>query len=68
MKKLLLVTVLAIFGTTNPSNAQENSKVPIPTRPQLTWQDAELVAVFHYDGACIRREELSATPKQDHAY
>lgn len=29
--------------------AQSQSTVPIPTQAQLNWQNAELVAVFHYD-------------------
>ncbi|MCC5937626.1 MAG: alpha-L-fucosidase [Lunatimonas sp.] len=28
---------------------QAQSEVPIPTQAQLDWQNAELVAVFHYD-------------------
>ncbi len=29
--------------------AQDKQAIPIPTQAQLEWQNAELVAVFHYD-------------------
>lgn len=29
--------------------SQAQNKVPIPTQAQLNWQNAEMVAVFHYD-------------------
>ena len=39
---VLCFLVPAIFG-------HSQSEVPIPTGAQLQWQNAELVAVFHYD-------------------
>ncbi|MCF6331834.1 MAG: alpha-L-fucosidase [Draconibacterium sp.] len=43
--KLVIVTCLMAFGLKN----QAQPEVPIPTQAQLDWQNAELVAVFHYD-------------------
>lgn len=45
-KKSLLSFCLVILALTF-SQAQE--VVPIPTQAQLNWQNAEMVAVFHYD-------------------
>ncbi len=42
--------ILSLFICCLPFlNAQNKDKVPIPTQAQLEWQNAELVAVFHYD-------------------
>jgi alpha-L-fucosidase len=49
MNSLRLLALCAFAIVWNTVSAQDNSKVPIPTQPQLTWQNAELVAVFHYD-------------------
>lgn len=50
--------------------AQEISPVPLPSHAQLTWQDAELVAVFHYDlhvfdGKRYNQKENRTTPISD---
>ncbi len=44
MRNLKVVLVYLLLN--NPLFAQE---IPIPTQAQLDWQNAELVAVFHYD-------------------
>ena len=47
MKKILVSTLL--FCGTMCLSASNEKDIPLPTKAQLTWQDAELVAVFHYD-------------------
>lgn len=49
MKKKILLPIIALFFSIAIAVAQEQVKTPIPTRAQLNWQNAELVAVFHYD-------------------
>lgn len=51
MKKLKSTLLLfALLGCMAGGQAQNiQKKIPLPTPAQLTWQDAELVAVFHYD-------------------
>ena len=51
MKKIyLLITIYMLLFNVVGIQAKETKKhIPIPTPAQLTWQDAELVAVFHYD-------------------
>ena len=46
-KKLVLILFFLsfIWGL----SAQKLSEVPVPRQAQLNWQNAELVAVFHYD-------------------
>ncbi|WP_206081918.1 alpha-L-fucosidase [Maribellus sediminis] len=51
--------------------AQELQKVPVPTQAQLNWQNAELVAVFHYDlhvfdGKKYVQRENRITPVPDY--
>lgn len=46
LKKSLLSICLVILGLTI---SQAQDVVPIPTQAQLNWQNAEMVAVFHYD-------------------
>jgi len=45
--------IIACFGllllASTLVEAQNRTMVPIPTKAQLDWQQAELVAVFHYD-------------------
>ncbi len=43
--KLFLVACFIVLGF----RSQAQTDVPIPTQAQLDWQNAELVAVFHYD-------------------
>ena len=51
MKKInLLITLCTLLFSIATIQAKDIKKhIPIPTPAQLTWQDAELVAVFHYD-------------------
>lgn len=51
-------------------SAQNEAGVPIPTQAQLNWQNAELVAVFHYDlhvhdGKKYNQRENRITPIED---
>ncbi|MEZ4904799.1 MAG: hypothetical protein R2822_25130 [Spirosomataceae bacterium] len=46
MMKLNLLLFLLFLGS---STMVKSQNVPIPSSAQLQWQDAELVAVFHYD-------------------
>ena len=45
LRKFAGFTLLSVFNLI----LQAQVSVPIPTRAQLNWQNAELVAVFHYD-------------------
>ena len=47
--KLFLIVLFVLVQGTNLVSAQSSVEVPIPTQAQLNWQNAELVAVFHYD-------------------
>ena len=50
MKYKLIVLLLVVLTSTRVSFSKEqDEKIPLPTAAQLVWQDAELVAVFHYD-------------------
>ena len=49
---------------------KEASVVPLPTSAQIAWQEAELVAVFHYDlhvfdGKLYNQAENRITPIPD---
>ncbi|MDN3688546.1 alpha-L-fucosidase [Cyclobacterium jeungdonense] len=43
--RLIMVMCFLVYGLKSWGQAE----VPIPTQAQLDWQNAELVAVFHYD-------------------
>ncbi|MFW5761981.1 MAG: alpha-L-fucosidase, partial [Cyclobacteriaceae bacterium] len=43
--KLIIVACFLAYGL----KSWGQPEVPVPTKAQLTWQNAELVAVFHYD-------------------
>ena len=47
--KLFLIVLFVLVQGIHFVNAQTSAKIPIPTQAQLDWQNAELVAVFHYD-------------------
>ncbi|MFK7925644.1 MAG: alpha-L-fucosidase [Bacteroidia bacterium] len=47
-KTIFFLTAILCLGAAS-LNAQTVPIVPIPTQAQLDWQNAELVAVFHYD-------------------
>ena len=49
MSKLFKVITGIFIFTICSIEAQNVAGVPIPTQVQLDWQQAELVAVFHYD-------------------
>ena len=66
----ILCTVIILIGFIGLSKAQENTNIPIPTHAQLEWQNAELVAVFHYDlhvfdGKKYNQGENRITPIED---
>ncbi len=68
--RLFLNLVLACILTCQVS-AQKDKEVPIPTLAQLQWQNAELVAVFHYDlhvfdGKTYNQQENRITPIHDY--
>lgn len=50
MKKIELLLLLFVFTiSVNGQMKNEKRTIPVPTPAQLNWQNAELVAVFHYD-------------------
>lgn len=50
MKKIgLLFLLFVLLIPVNGQAKKEKTVLPLPTPAQLDWQDAELVAVFHYD-------------------
>jgi len=49
MRKKLQLTFLLILIIIGYGKTQNDVTIPIPTQAQLSWQNAELVAVFHYD-------------------
>lgn len=50
MKRIkLLFWLLALVMAVNGQIKNEMHPIPLPTKAQLNWQNAELVAVFHYD-------------------
>lgn len=70
LKKTCLLVIIVMFGGIKHLRAQENTLVPIPTQAQLNWQNAELVAVFHYDlhvfdGQKYRQHVNRITPIED---
>ncbi|MDF9798796.1 alpha-L-fucosidase [Catalinimonas alkaloidigena] len=69
MNKMLLYLILLLIHHT--ALGQEASKVPLPSPAQLAWQDAELVAVFHYDlhvfdGKIYNQSQNRINPIADH--
>ena len=47
LKSILTIIVMAL--TLQGVAKNEKQVIPLPTQAQLNWQNAELVAVFHYD-------------------
>jgi len=64
---LLLTLFFFVFGL----KSWEQAEVPTPTKAQLTWQEAELAAVFHYDlhvfdGKPYNQAKNRITPIEDY--
>ena len=71
MSKKLQVTILLIVGILGCAKAQSDLNIPIPTTAQIDWQNAELVAVFHYDlhvfdGEGYNQQKNRITPVPDY--
>jgi alpha-L-fucosidase len=71
MKKELQLTFLLLFGILGYAKSQNDVNIPTPTETQLTWQNAELVAVFHYDlhvfdGEKYNQQKNRITPIADY--
>ncbi len=49
MTDKLKLLILILFGISGYAQTQQIANIPVPTETQLNWQNAELVAVFHYD-------------------
>lgn len=65
--RLFLVVCAVVYGF----NSWGQTEVPIPTQAQLDWQNAELVAVFHYDlhvfdGKAYNQAKNRITPISDY--
>lgn len=46
---LLFTLLIPVSGQAKEQVKKEKAVLPLPTSAQLNWQNAELVAVFHYD-------------------
>ena len=69
-KTVLLMLALAWIMQIGAKDKLSGTSLPIPTPAQLNWQDAELVAVFHYDlhvfdGKQYEQKSNRITPIQD---
>lgn len=69
--QLALILIVIITSITPTVFAQSNLTVPVPNPAQLAWQNAELVAVFHYDlhvfdGKKYVQRENRITPVPDY--
>ncbi|MGM0666009.1 MAG: alpha-L-fucosidase [Bacteroidota bacterium] len=68
----LFITIAGIFVWMMCAvKAQDVADVPIPTQAQLDWQNAELVALFHYDlhvfdGKKYKQQKNRITPIADY--
>lgn len=68
---VLLLCSTQIKATTSLRNApHQTDTIPIPSKAQITWQNAELTAVFHYDlhvfdGGKYIQAENRITPIKD---
>jgi alpha-L-fucosidase len=67
MKKILIILAIYLFAI----RAFAQTEVPVSTQAQLTWQNAELVAVFHYDlhvfdGEKYNQQKNRITPIADY--
>lgn len=71
MIKKLYLTLLLVVGILGYAKTQNYLNIPIPTQAQLDWQNAELVAVFHYDlhvfdGKAYNQAKNRITPIPDY--
>lgn len=71
MREKLLLTFLLILCLLGDAKSQHDGKMPVPTQAQLDWQNAELVAVFHYDlhvfdGKKYNQQQNRVTPMADY--
>jgi len=71
MTNKILFFTLMLFFFIGLLKAQNQSEIPVPTQAQLDWQNAELVAVFHYDlhvfdGMKYNQAENRITPMPDY--
>jgi alpha-L-fucosidase len=71
MSKLFIVLTSVFIWTICSVKAQNAEDVPVPTKAQLVWQNAELVAVFHYDlhvfdGEKYNQQRNRVTPIPDY--
>ena len=71
MSKKLQLTFLLLVGILGYAKTQNDVNIPIPTEAQLIWQNAELVAVFHYDlhvfdGEKYNQQKNRITPIADY--
>ncbi|ETN96456.1 alpha-L-fucosidase [Zhouia amylolytica] len=66
-----LLFVIYFIVSQNVTGQSTESVVPLPNKAQLAWQQAELVAVFHYDlhvfdGEQYNQRKNRITPIPDH--
>ncbi|HSI78119.1 MAG TPA: alpha-L-fucosidase [Lunatimonas sp.] len=71
MSKLFIAVTSILTGLIFSVEAQNVVNVPLPTQAQLDWQNAELVAVFHYDlhvfdGKRYNQAKNRITPIEDY--
>ncbi|WP_158859775.1 alpha-L-fucosidase [Lunatibacter salilacus] len=71
MSKLFIAVTSILTGLIFSVEAQNVANVPLPTQAQLDWQNAELVAVFHYDlhvfdGKRYNQAKNRITPIEDY--
>ncbi|GAA4297549.1 alpha-L-fucosidase [Aestuariibaculum suncheonense] len=69
MSKYIYILIIFLFNSLE-TTAQSKTAIPIPTQAQLDWQNAELVAVFHYDlhvfdGKTYNQSHNRITPVED---
>ncbi len=71
MRKRQYLLALLMVLLAGIARSQEKAEVPLPTEVQLQWQNAELVAVFHYDlhvfdGEQYNQRKNRITPIEDY--
>ncbi|MDX8340688.1 alpha-L-fucosidase [Draconibacterium sp. IB214405] len=67
----LSFVVLFLSNAVSQKLPRESSEIPVPTQAQVNWQNAEMVAVFHYDlhvfdGKKYVQRENRITPVPDY--